>query len=323
MTDRAPVPAGRAGFQRLNDESRERLAGLVKTLTPSQLEIELGEGWTVASALAHTGFWDRWQAGRWEEMLAGTFTADSDSILAAEHLANDALHPYWAGVNAADIPALALAAATQLDALIAGAPDSIVDSLVGTPIAFLVNRHRHRNDHLDHIERSIAAVVATVDHSYNEKNAETRRQLTELVARLTTADMARRADPSDPNSWTIAQTLAHIAFWDASLARRWRVAIEAAGSDGPIEPAGISYSIATAINDPLSDFIGAWTEQLGLAIGTQAIAAAEEVDELIVKAGSRIPASLPASRPGSVNRWMHREEHLEQIEKALGAVAQQ
>jgi hypothetical protein len=48
----------------------------------------------VASALALAGFWDRWQAARWTEMLTGRWTADDSSVIAAEHLANDALHPY-------------------------------------------------------------------------------------------------------------------------------------------------------------------------------------------------------------------------------------
>jgi len=84
MTDRS--------FERANDESRRRLARLVESLTSVQLAVDLGEGWTVASALGHMGFWDRWQATRWMRMLAGTWTAESESILAAEHLANDALH---------------------------------------------------------------------------------------------------------------------------------------------------------------------------------------------------------------------------------------
>ena len=71
------------------------------------------------------------------------------------------------------------------------------------------------------------------------------------------------------------------------------------------------------MNDPLSAFIGAWTQQLGLAIGPEAVAAAEQVDALIVEAGDRIPTTLATVRPGSVNRWTHREEHLDQIENAL------
>ena len=152
MTDRS--------FEHANDLSRERLAGLILTLDPTRLAIDLGEGWTVASALAHTGFWDRWQAARWTEMLAGGWTADEEAILSAEYLANEALHPYWAGIDARDIPSLALDAATTLDALIAGAPDEVVDALEGTPSAYLLHRHRHRGDHLDQIERGIAAAEA-------------------------------------------------------------------------------------------------------------------------------------------------------------------
>jgi hypothetical protein len=40
MTDRAPVPEGRASFQRANDESRERMARLFATLTPAQMAID-------------------------------------------------------------------------------------------------------------------------------------------------------------------------------------------------------------------------------------------------------------------------------------------
>ncbi len=82
------------GFQLANDESRERLARLVAALTPARLRVDLGQGWTVSSALAHMGFWDRWQAGRWTEMLARTWSAAADSVIAAEHLANEALHPH-------------------------------------------------------------------------------------------------------------------------------------------------------------------------------------------------------------------------------------
>ncbi len=68
--------------ERANDESRAELAALVAGLTEEQLRIDLGEGWTVLSHLAHLGFWDRWQAERWRSMLAGEWTADDASILA-------------------------------------------------------------------------------------------------------------------------------------------------------------------------------------------------------------------------------------------------
>ncbi|HEY5487159.1 MAG TPA: hypothetical protein VIK06_05875 [Candidatus Limnocylindrales bacterium] len=148
MTDRS--------FELSNAESRERLVRLAARLAPAQMSVDLGEGWTVASALAHMGFWDRWQAGRWTEMLAGTWSADEASVLAAEHLANSALHPYWSGIDSEDVPALAVAAAATLDALVARAPDALVDQLEGGPSAYLLHRHRHRDEHLDHIERVLA-----------------------------------------------------------------------------------------------------------------------------------------------------------------------
>jgi hypothetical protein len=52
------------------------------------MAIDLGGGWTVASVVAHMGFWDRWQAARWQEMVTGRWSADDASVIAAEHLAN-------------------------------------------------------------------------------------------------------------------------------------------------------------------------------------------------------------------------------------------
>lgn len=325
MTDRS--------FQRANDESRERLASLISTLTPTQLAIDLGEGWTVASALAHTGFWDRWHAVRWAEMLAGRWTADDASIIAAEHLADDALHPYWSGIDATDVPALALEAATTLDALIASAPDALVDALEGTSSAYLLHRHRHRGDHLDHIARRISAATAApegvggltaplaaappLDRSFVERNAEGRRRMADLVGRLTPADMARQTEPSEEGSWSVAQVLGHLAFWDRSMEARWRLAKEAAGDGGTFEPVSIPGGMTDAINLPLATLLGAWTGQIGVDVGAQALAAAESLDALLVELAERLPAGLTTEKPRLVNRWMHREPHLAAVEAAI------
>jgi hypothetical protein len=313
-------------FQRLNDESRERLAGLIATLTPTQLAIDLGEGWTVASALAHTGFWDRWQAGRWEAMLAGHWTADDASVIEDEHLANEALHPYWAGIDATDIPVLALDAATKLDAMISSAPDALVDALEGTPSAYLLHRHRHRADHLDHIARGIAAAEsdkAPLDRSFIERNAKSRLRLAELVGRLTPADMGRQTDPSEEGSWNVAQVLGHLAFWDRSMETRWRMAKQAAGDGATFEPAGIPGSVADAMNLPLATLLGAWTGQLGVDVGAQALAAAESLDTLLVELAEGLPAGLTIEKPQLVNRWMHRESHIAAVEAAVGGDSSQ
>jgi len=309
-------------FERHNDESRARLARLVETLTPAQLTLDLGEGWTVASALAHMGFWDRWQAERWQAMLAGTWEADSDSVLAAEHLANEALHPYWAGAGAADIPRLALEAAEKLDALIASAPDAIAQPLEDTPSAFLLHRHRHRGDHLDRIERSIAAAAAGTDGSYVEKNAASRRRLAAVVERLRVEDMALPTE-TEEGAWTVAQVLGHIAFWDRSLEARWQMSYDAsvvrdaAGPVGELEPTYLPDGISEAVNRPLAELIASWTERLGLAVGIEAVAAAESLDATIEELAPRLPAGTASVLPRVVSRWIHRDAHVEQVERAL------
>ena len=116
MTDRS--------FERANDESRERLARLAVTLTPNRLAVDLGGGWTVASALAHMAFWDRWQAERWRAVLEGEWLADDRSVITSEHLANIGLDPILMRVESDGLPAEAVQAAEVIDRLIASAPDA-------------------------------------------------------------------------------------------------------------------------------------------------------------------------------------------------------
>jgi hypothetical protein len=141
--------------ERANEESRAELAALVAGLTQEQLRTDLGEGWSALSHLAHLGFWDRWQGERWRAMLAGAWTADGASILDAEDLANEALEPYWAAIQTADVPALAIEAAAAVDQLITQASDATVTELDGSPNQFLLHRHRHRREHMAWIERDL------------------------------------------------------------------------------------------------------------------------------------------------------------------------
>jgi hypothetical protein len=145
--------------ERANEESRAEVAALVAGLTQQQPRADLGEGWSALSHLAHLGFWDRWQGARWRSMLAGSWTADAGSVLDAEDLANAALAPYWAAIETADVPALALEAAAVVDQLIAQviaqAPDAMVTQLYASPNLFLLYRYRHRREHLGWIRRDL------------------------------------------------------------------------------------------------------------------------------------------------------------------------
>ena len=275
----------------------------------------------MASALAHMGFWDRWQAERWTEMLAGSWSGDDESLIAAEHLANDALDPYWAGIDAPELPALALEAAARLDALIASAPDAMVDAIEGgvAPTSCTAT--------------AIAASTSTRSSGLSKRQPapphgrSTARSSSAMPrvagtwppwsARLTAADCTRPTEPSEEGSWTIAQVLGHLAFWDRSWEARWLMEMEAAGEDGAVEPVSIPSSMTETINRPLAALLGEWTEPLGVAVGAQAVAAAESLDALLESLVDRIPAGAAAERPALVNRWAHREPHLAAVEAAL------
>jgi DinB superfamily len=309
MTDRR--------FQLANDRSRERLACLVETLRPAQLAVDLGGGWTVASALAHTGFWDRWQAARWTEVLAGRWSADDESVIAAEHLANVALDPYWAGVGAERVGALALDAATELDALIAAAPDATVEALAGTSSAYLLDRHRHRGEHLDQIERALAAdrpAAAPVDRSFDARNEASRARLSEFLGGLSRADLALS---SGDGSWTVGQTIGHLAFWDRFLAARWRSATAA----GPAEqPGAMPHETADLINDALPPMWLAFASSSPEAAVAEAIEAAQTVDRLIAGLPQTVPIEIMlAERPALLDRSIHRNEHLDAMLRVISA----
>jgi hypothetical protein len=56
--------------------------------------------------------------------------------------------------------------------------------------------------------------------AYATENTHERQRLRTLVARLSDEDLTRPL----PNGWTVAITLAHLAFWDRqrlALLRRW------------------------------------------------------------------------------------------------------
>jgi uncharacterized damage-inducible protein DinB len=312
MTDRS--------FERANDASRERLARLAATVTPEQLATDIGGGWTVASALGHMGFWDRWQAQRWTEMLAGSWNAQDASVIAAEHLANESLEPYWAGIDGAGLAALALEAATRVDAMIAGATDTVVDALEGGPSAYLLHRYNHRGEHLDHIARHVAAEqlsaarsgTAAPDRVYVDRNRESLARLRDVLGTLTPADLAT---PVGDGAWTVGQVVGHLNFWDRFLASRWRAALAAGAGQ---QPTVLPHDVADLLNEAMPPTWAAFAAHSGGAAIAEALAAAAAVDALIESLPDETPvAAILAERPALLDRSIHRREHLASLESAL------
>lgn len=146
---------------------------------------------------------------------------------------------------------------------------------------------------------------AAVDRSYIAENAVELRRLRTLVERLSDADLARPT----PGGWTVAASLAHVAFWDQRILF-WLDRLERGEVPRRLEEADVDW-----INDA--------GKPLCLALPPRAAARltveiAEEVDRRLAALGDeRISSNRAAGEPLLLTRAHHRKTHLDEIERVL------
>jgi hypothetical protein len=136
--------------------------------------------------------------------------------------------------------------------------------------------------------------------SHIEQNTAQRERLRAFVARATDEDLKRPLEAG----WTVAAVLGHVAFWDQRallLLERWQ-------RDGT---AALDLDTATVdwINDAAKPMLLAVPPR---EMATMALKIAEAIDRAI----ERLPAQ-GAAPPVNLLRAEHREEHLDEIERAL------
>lgn len=145
-----------------------------------------------------------------------------------------------------------------------------------------------------------------VDRSYIAENAAELRRLRALVERLSDADLARPM----PGGWTVASSLAHVAFWDQRILfwlDRWERGESPRGPD-----------------EADVDWINEAGKPLCLALAPRAAARltveiAERVDRrLAALTDERVAANKAAGEPLFLARARHRKTHLDEIERVLG-----
>ena len=139
-------------FIQENDESRRRLATLVRSLSDQDLARSTDYGWTVAALLAHLAFWDQRVVvilKRWKETGLDLSPIDSTAV-------NDALKVLCHALDPHTAVELCLACAEAADAeLTALTPDlvkKIEEHTEATATQFRMDRSLHRNGHLKDIE---------------------------------------------------------------------------------------------------------------------------------------------------------------------------
>jgi len=145
-----------------------------------------------------------------------------------------------------------------------------------------------------------------MDPSIVAENSETRARLAALVSPLGEAELER----SVGDGWTVALVLAHLAFWDrraALMLGRWQL--------GHVPPAAEPEWSSDWLNDSLVD---EWRALSAREAARLALAAAETVDRAVENVAAGVAeAILARGERWRLARSIHRQEHIEQIARAL------
>ncbi|MDQ2979510.1 MAG: maleylpyruvate isomerase N-terminal domain-containing protein [Acidobacteriota bacterium] len=142
-----------------------------------------------------------------------------------------------------------------------------------------------------------------VSPAFAESNRSQTERLRKLVRRLDPSMLAVRL----PNGWTVAGSLAHVAFWDRQrlcLMQRWAA--------GDFRSGAYDGDVFNAALQPLLEMIPA--ERAAAA----AVQAAEEVDAFLLEVSDEVvEAALARPDAPNLDRGSHREGHLDRAEQAL------
>jgi len=147
--------------------------------------------------------------------------------------------------------------------------------------------------------------------SYIEANAKGRERLYALVSELTDKELALEAG----DGWTVAAMLAHLAFWDYRvlvLIMRWK---KVGVGPSPIDVDGV--------NDAMKPLCLAIPPREAARL---AIHAAEAIDAELANLPEDLKSEinvLVQEGKFRLNRSIHRNEHLDQIERALAESSRQ
>ena len=146
-----------------------------------------------------------------------------------------------------------------------------------------------------------------MDRGYVQRNEASRERLRQLLDRLTEADLRRTV-----GDWTVAVTLAHLAFWDRFNHRRWLETV-ASGRELPV---ATGQPLTDLVNDASMDV---WAALDPAALKAVVLQAAEAVDAHVARLpDAMVEAVQAADQPRTLDRSPHRTEHTDAIEALLG-----
>ena len=148
----------------------------------------------------------------------------------------------------------------------------------------------------------------SVDRSHDAETDVERERLRALVSRLSDDELRRPM----PDGWTLSAVLAHVAYWDARaiyFLNKW-------GPDG--EPSVYEPEDTDAANESAKPLCLALPPRIAAQL---ALRLAEEADGRVRALSDAMLAKIRAkgNPPFDLSRGSHRREHLDDIDRALGA----
>ncbi len=144
-----------------------------------------------------------------------------------------------------------------------------------------------------------------MDRSYNDRNRAQTERLKDL-RRLSDEDLGRPVG----EHWTVAVALAHIQYWDGRAVG----ALEAWRRHGL--PLTLWINSEAVVNDLRLPF---WREVPPREALEQAIKTSEILDRMVEDLTPAEAEAVAAQRYRVLDRSLHRSQHLDEVDRALGA----
>lgn len=142
-----------------------------------------------------------------------------------------------------------------------------------------------------------------MESSYVDRNRASQERLRALVGRLSDDELMREL----PDGWSVADTLAHLAFYDrraAILLRRF--------ADEGVFASPYDY-------DTINEALPHLTRRIPpRAVAAEVLAAAEAADEAAARTPEALLSEIRNMGQVKLDRSEHRESHLGDIEALLG-----
>jgi hypothetical protein len=141
-----------------NANEREKLRSFVKRLTSEELNLPLGNDWTIAVALAHLSFWDQralFLVRKWKKSgIVEPSPIDID-------VTNDSLLSIWLAIPPRVAANLAVSSAEEVDRELEEATSDLITKIESLGETFRLYRSIHRKLHLDAIEKILSNKAKT------------------------------------------------------------------------------------------------------------------------------------------------------------------